>query len=325
MSCNISNIFFNTVRALKTSGSAGDSRKSSVSTLSGSQYDKPTPTNVTDVFSTRARGLAAELQVVRDHLSKARILSVAVASQDAVRQRLYHELAKQIVDALDQCSQLLTQLRQYSLLTTGDGADESPKRPQLQEHQRTVCKLLEESLNALKRERDNQVAAYCRRVELTGRLAGAVTRRPAGLGSLGKTASSSTVRHRGQSWFSSESSVNPIEAVGVKDLSTNELQILETENAEMYLRLASEQSEVQQLGTSLSEIGRLQSIITESLVEQAEKAERIGEQIVGSTELIREANEKLREAMDRTKGVRFWILFFMLVLTFSLHFLDWYR
>ncbi|VDN20770.1 unnamed protein product, partial [Dibothriocephalus latus] len=135
----------------------------------------------------------------------------------------------------------------------------------------------------------------------------------------------SAVRHRGQSWLSTEPTVSPVEAVDSDDLNPNELQALETENAEMYLRLVSEQSEVQQLGTSLSEIGRLQSIITESLVEQAEKAERIGEQIVGSTELIREANEKLREAIDRTKGVRFWILFFMLVLTFSLHFLDWYR
>ncbi|VDL89793.1 unnamed protein product [Schistocephalus solidus] len=324
MSCNISKIFFNTVRALKTSDSGSDSRKSSFSPLASSKCGKPVRANAPDVFSTRARGLAGELQVVRDHLSKARVLGVAVASQDAVRQRLYHELAKQIVDALDQCSQLLSQLRQYSLLTTAGGsdADEVSKRPQLQEHQRTVCKLLEESLNALKRERDDQVATYCRRVELTGRLSGAVTKH-SGFGSL--TSSSSTLRHRGQNWLSTEPSVSPVEAVDVKDLSTNELQALETENAEMYLRLVSEQSEVQQLGTSLSEIGRLQSIITESLVEQAEKAERIGEQIVGSSELIREANEKLREAMDRTKGVRFWILFFMLVLTFSLHFLDWYR
>lgn len=53
-------------------------------------------------------------------------------------------------------------------------------------------------------------------------------------------------------------------------------------------------------------------------------AQRIGEQVVSSTELVREANEHLRQSMDKTRSVRFWIVFLVLILTFSLHFLDWY-
>ena len=52
---------------------------------------------------------------------------------------------------------------------------------------------------------------------------------------------------------------------------------------------------------------------------------RIGENLTGTTENLQMANEQIREAIKNNAGFRVWILFFLVVMTFSLLFLDWYN
>lgn len=53
--------------------------------------------------------------------------------------------------------------------------------------------------------------------------------------------------------------------------------------------------------------------------------ERIGNAVVGATENIRDANEQIKQAMQRNAGLRVWVLFFLIVMSFTLLFLDWYN
>lgn len=53
--------------------------------------------------------------------------------------------------------------------------------------------------------------------------------------------------------------------------------------------------------------------------------ERIGNVVIGATENIRDANEQIKQAMQRNAGLRVWVLFFLIVMSFTLLFLDWYN
>lgn len=58
---------------------------------------------------------------------------------------------------------------------------------------------------------------------------------------------------------------------------------------------------------------------------QKQDIERIGNVVVGATENIRDANEQIKQAIQRNAGLRVWVLFFLIVMSFTLLFLDWYN
>ncbi|VDD82041.1 unnamed protein product [Mesocestoides corti] len=299
MSCDITKVFTSIVRALTATETSLSRKTSTASSLD-------TRPGVADVFSDRAISLRGELTTVRKHIANAGELSLALATNDAARQRMYHELAKQINQALDQCSILLAQLKCLVVpLTSGtaEAGDEASSKTQLQLHREAVCRSLEDFLKVLERARDEQVTTYCRRLELTSRLSGSVSTDSYSYES--SSSPTSTVRNRrdrGNAWLFGGSKADA-EALPTSSLPVEELKQLEMENAEVYLRFLSEKNEIQQLGNQIAEIGRLQAMVTESLIEQAEMAQHIGEKVVGSTELVREANEHVRQSMDRTRGI----------------------
>ncbi|KAM7539701.1 hypothetical protein Aperf_G00000031810 [Anoplocephala perfoliata] len=276
MSTDITRVFTSTVRALSTSPT---SRKSSSSSALTEERLSSRPT--VDSFANRSRGLFTELVTVRKHLSHAGELSCALATNDATRQRMFHEVVKEINGALDQCGELLKQLQRRC------GSVKQKENGQEMEHRKAVCRSLEEFLKTLQRARDDQVSTYCRRVELAGRL-GDAPRLSATFNHETSFVGDSTRKRVGggdTSWLFGNSDSQFAEALDADSLSEAEFKQLEMENAEVYLRFLSDRNEVQRLGSQISEIGRLQAMVTESLVEQAEMAQRIGEQVVGSTEL----------------------------------------
>ena len=110
-----------------------------------------------------------------------------------------------------------------------------------------------------------------------------------------------------------------------KDLLSNEeFQQLELENAQLFNDLQDMDDQVKVIEGQVVEISRLQSIFTEKVLSQSEKIESVHMTTVGSTENIKEGNEHIRSAMRNNAGLRFWILFFLVVSSFSLLFLDWY-
>ncbi|XDV37888.1 hypothetical protein PO909_007415, partial [Leuciscus waleckii] len=108
------------------------------------------------------------------------------------------------------------------------------------------------------------------------------------------------------------------------DLSPEEIQMFEQENQRLVGEMNSLLDEVRQIEGKVVEISRLQEIFSEKVLHQETEIDSIHELVVGATENVKEGNEDIREAIKNNAGFRVWILFFLVMCSFSLLFLDWY-
>lgn len=108
-------------------------------------------------------------------------------------------------------------------------------------------------------------------------------------------------------------------------LSPEELQMFESENEQLYNDLNSLTDEVRQIESKVVHIAELQEIFTEKVLEQEKDVERIVGTVIGTTENLKDANTQIRQAIQSNAGLRVYVLFFLLVMSFSLLFLDWYN
>ncbi|XP_063166860.1 syntaxin-18 [Candoia aspera] len=111
---------------------------------------------------------------------------------------------------------------------------------------------------------------------------------------------------------------------GEDELSPEEIQVFEQENQRLVGEMNSLFDEVRQIEGKVVEISRLQEIFTEKVLQQEAEIDNIHQIVVGATENIKEGNEDIREAIKNNAGFRVWILFFLVMCSFSLLFLDWY-
>ncbi|XP_075425619.1 syntaxin-18 [Ascaphus truei] len=114
------------------------------------------------------------------------------------------------------------------------------------------------------------------------------------------------------------------ESRGEDELSPEEIQMFEQENQRLVSEMNSLFDEVRQIEGKVVEISRLQEIFTEKVLQQETDIDNIHQLVVGATENIKEGNEDIREAIKNNAGFRVWILFFLVMCSFSLLFLDWY-
>ncbi|XP_076633827.1 syntaxin 18 [Colletes latitarsis] len=110
-----------------------------------------------------------------------------------------------------------------------------------------------------------------------------------------------------------------------EELSPEDIQLFEAENEQLYNELNTITEEVKQIESKVVHIAELQEIFTEKVLDQDKDLDRLMTTVVGSTENVTEANEQIRQAIQRNAGLRVSILFFLLVMSFSLLFLDWYN
>ncbi|XP_052471018.1 syntaxin-18 [Carassius gibelio] len=108
------------------------------------------------------------------------------------------------------------------------------------------------------------------------------------------------------------------------DLSPEEIQMFEQENQRLVGEMNSLLDEVRQIEGKVVEISRLQEIFSEKVLQQETEIDNIHQLVVGATENVKEGNEDIREAIKNNAGFRVWILFFLVMCSFSLLFLDWY-
>ncbi|XP_016415138.1 syntaxin-18 isoform X2 [Sinocyclocheilus rhinocerous] len=108
------------------------------------------------------------------------------------------------------------------------------------------------------------------------------------------------------------------------DLSPEEIQMFEQENQRLVGEMNSLLDEVRQIEGKVVEISRLQEIFSEKVLHQFGSLDSIHQLVVGATENVKEGNEDIREAIKNNAGFRVWILFFLVMCSFSLLFLDWY-
>lgn len=109
-----------------------------------------------------------------------------------------------------------------------------------------------------------------------------------------------------------------------KELSPEDIQMFEEENVQLYNELQGLSEEVEQIEKNVVDIAQLQDIFTEKVSLQKHNIERIANAVVGATENVKDANEQIKQAIQRNAGLRVWSLFFLLVMSFALLFLDWY-
>ncbi|XP_016998825.2 syntaxin-18 [Drosophila takahashii] len=107
-------------------------------------------------------------------------------------------------------------------------------------------------------------------------------------------------------------------------LSAEDVQLFEAENVHIFNFLQGVSEEVEQIERNVVDIAQLQDIFTEKVAMQQHNIDRIVSAVVGTTENVKDANEQIRQATQRNAGLRAWSLFFLLVMSFSLLFLDWY-
>ncbi|XP_037034121.1 syntaxin-18 [Bradysia coprophila] len=114
-------------------------------------------------------------------------------------------------------------------------------------------------------------------------------------------------------------------ALEQEEISAEDIQMFESENVQLYRELKGLSDEVEQIEKNVVDIARLQEIFTEKVSEQKTDIERIANTVVGATENVKDANEQIKQAIQRNAGLRVWVLFFLLVMSFSLLFLNWYN
>lgn len=110
-----------------------------------------------------------------------------------------------------------------------------------------------------------------------------------------------------------------------EELSAEDIQMFELENAQLYNELNTVTEEIKQIESKVVHIAELQEVFTEKVLDQDKDLDKLMTTVVGSTENVKEANEQIRQAIQRNAGLRVWALFFLLVMSFSLLFLDWYN
>ncbi|XP_065918478.1 syntaxin-18-like isoform X2 [Dysidea avara] len=107
-------------------------------------------------------------------------------------------------------------------------------------------------------------------------------------------------------------------------LSAEELNELEQENQLMFSELNSVADEVKQIEGKVVEISQLVDVFSEKILQQSEIIDTVADMAVEATENVKGGNEEVRQAIKNRASFRAWILFILIVCSFSLLFLDWY-
>ncbi|KAI1703159.1 syntaxin-18 [Ditylenchus destructor] len=117
----------------------------------------------------------------------------------------------------------------------------------------------------------------------------------------------------------------PVEDFDIGVLSIVEQEQLMAENKGLFKRISHSNEEILRIESHLLEIQKLQDTFAEKLVEQDRDIDTIHTHSIETLDNLDIANEYIREAIRNTATRRVIALFCLIVLTFTLLFLDWYN
>lgn len=106
----------------------------------------------------------------------------------------------------------------------------------------------------------------------------------------------------------------PIETV----LSQEQIQQFESESSALLQEANSQLASIEKAQTSLLEISKLQSELAVHLTQQMEITDKLWEDSVLVSGRVEEGNKQLRQARDRNREGRLWLLIFLIGASFSL-------
>ncbi|XP_022055977.1 syntaxin-18 [Acanthochromis polyacanthus] len=233
-------------------------------------------------------------------------------------------------DQIDQDAQIFMRTCSEAIKQLRNEAEKQVTSAQIKEHRGAVLDLVEMYLKGVCKIYSEQRAIRVKRMvdkKRLSRLAPEQHRR------VEKTVEVEPTQEKIVKEESSEKSVsevlddpvNPWEESRVEDeLSPEEIQMFEQENQRLISEMNSLVDEVRTIEGKVVEISRLQEIFAEKVLQQETEIDSIHQLVVGATENVKEGNEDIREAIKNNAGFRVWILFFLVMCSFSLLFLDWY-
>lgn len=102
-------------------------------------------------------------------------------------------------------------------------------------------------------------------------------------------------------------SENDVAVLADEELSAEELQMFESENTQLLNELNSMHEEVKVIESKVLHIAELQEIFTEKVLQQEQDIDRISNTVVGTTENVKDANEQIKQAIQRNAGLRVYV------------------
>ncbi|XP_039654951.1 syntaxin-18 isoform X1 [Perca fluviatilis] len=278
-------------------------------------------------FSPKAKEVITNITKLKDFLLQHRkdyVSAGSLISSDLTR------MTDNERDQIDQDAQIFMRTCSEAIKQLRNEAVKQVTSAQIKEHRGAVLDLIEIYLRGVCKLYSEQRAIRVKRMVDKKRLSRLA---PEHHIRVAKTLEVEPTEEKTVKEESSEKSVsevpnNPVnlwEEGRVEDeLSPEEIQMFEQENQRLVSEMNSLVDEVRQIEGKVVEISRLQEIFAEKVLQQETEIDSIHQLVVGATENVKEGNEDIREAIKNNAGFRVWILFFLVMCSFSLLFLDWY-
>ncbi|KAG5845622.1 hypothetical protein ANANG_G00141230 [Anguilla anguilla] len=321
MGVDITLLFKASVKTVKTRNKAigvgFDSTKDEI-------FKKSRPKNG---FSTRAKEVITNITKLKDFLLQHRrdyVNAGSLISSDLTR------MTDGERDQIDQDAQIFMRTCSDAIKQLRAEADKQVTSSQVKEHRGAVLDLIDDYLKSVCKLYSEQRAIRVKRVVDKKRLS---RLEPEQHGPVEKSPQKEQAEDKVVKEENSEKVVPDVqknslslwEDTRVEDeLSPEEIQMFEQENQRLVSEMSSLVDEVRQIEGKVVEISRLQEIFAEKVLQQETEIDSIHQLVVGATENVKEGNEDIREAIKNNAGFRVWILFFLVMCSFSLLFLDWY-
>ncbi|KAM7422175.1 hypothetical protein PAMA_010309 [Pampus argenteus] len=278
-------------------------------------------------FSPKAKEVITNITKLKDFLLQHRkdyVSAGSLISSDLTR------MTDSERDQIDQDAQIFMRTCSEAIKQLRNEAEKQVTSVQIKEHRGAVLDLIEMYLRGVCKLYSEQRAIRVKRMVDKKRLSR--------LGSehhsrVEKTVEVEPTEEKTVKEESSDKSVSEVldnsvdlwEESRVEDeLSPEEIQMFEQENQRLVSEMNNLVDEVRQIEGKVVEISRLQEIFAEKVLQQETEIDSIHQLVVGATENVKEGNEDIREAIKNNAGFRVWILFFLVMCSFSLLFLDWY-
>lgn len=104
-----------------------------------------------------------------------------------------------------------------------------------------------------------------------------------------------------------------------------ELQQLQMENKMLYEDVAQRSNEIHEITDTVADIAYIQNELFNNILNQKDQTSQIDILAQASNDDLAGAIIHIRDAIKNAAQMRQWVIFFLLVMIFSLIFLDWYN
>uniref|UniRef100_A0A3Q2Q9M6 Syntaxin-18 n=1 Tax=Fundulus heteroclitus TaxID=8078 RepID=A0A3Q2Q9M6_FUNHE len=278
-------------------------------------------------FSLRAKEVITNISKLKDFLLQHRkdyVSAGSLISTDLSR------MTDSERDQIDQDAQIFMRTCSEAIKQLRNEVEKQAASAQIKEHRIAVLDLIDMYLKGVCKLYSEQRAIRVKRMVDKKRLSRLAPEHP---GKVKKTVEAEPAEEKVVKEESVEKNVSEVKDNGVSlweegrvedELSPEEIQMFEQENQKLVSEMNSLVDEVRQIEGKVVEISRLQEIFAEKVLQQETDIDNIHQLVVGATENVKEGNEDIREAIKNNAGFRVWILFFLVMCSFSLLFLDWY-